>query len=414
MWCRVSWLVILVAAVALDAACVRPVDAAAATTTVGPETSSFLEKLAVKEIRRYFYLRTGRLPEIDFGFKEAGNVGDAVVIGAKNGLPIAIALAMVDDAAFTATAHRLKAEEYVLKSFDQGGRRVVLIIGGDPIGTLYGAYRFAEHLGVRFYLHGDTVPDEQIPPELPKLDEVGKPLFALRGIQPFHDFPEGPDWWNVDDYKAVIGQLPKLRMNFIGLHTYPQGSVGPEPAVWIGRPEDVGPDGKVKASYPARHFTTSNVTGAWGYQPGKTSDYAFGADRLFDRDDYGADYMRDTFPWNKMPPDQCNALFDRMGCVLHEAFTYAHTLGVKTCIGTETPLTIPDAVKERLRASGKNPDDPAVVQEVYEGMFQRIAKTQPLDYYWLWTPEGWRGAVSEAKIKATQADFARQSPPWRR
>ena len=43
----------------------------------------------------------------------------------------------------------------------------------------------------------------------------------LRGIQPFHDFPEGPDWWNIDGYKAVLAQLPKMRMNFFGLHTYP-------------------------------------------------------------------------------------------------------------------------------------------------------------------------------------------------
>ena len=56
------------------------------------------------------------------------------------------------------------------------------------------------------------------------LDETGKPLFDLRGIQPFHDFPEGPDWWNRDDYKAILGQLPKLGMNFFGLHTYPEGT----------------------------------------------------------------------------------------------------------------------------------------------------------------------------------------------
>ena len=111
-------------------------------------------------------------------------------------------------------------------------------------------------------------------------------------------------------------------------------------------------------------------------------------------------------PWNKKSDAEYNDLFDRMGGVLHEAFTFAHTLGVKTCIGTETPLTIPDAVKQRLRAAGKNPADPAVVQELYEGMFQRIAKTHPLDYYWLWTPEGWTwSGVSEAEIKATQADF---------
>ena len=83
-------------------------------------------------------------------------------------------------------------------------------------------------------------------------------------------------------------------MNFFGLHTYPQGGVGPEPLVWIGRPGDVGPDGRVKAAYPSRHFVTSNSPPAWGAQPMKTGDYAFGAAVLFDRDDYGADYMRDA------------------------------------------------------------------------------------------------------------------------
>ena len=104
-----------------------------------------------------------------------------------------------------------------------------------------------------------------MPPGINVVEELGKPLFDRRGIQPFHDFPEGPDWWNADGYKAILGQLPKLRMNFFGLHTYPEGGVGPEPVVWIGRPEDIVPDGRVKASYPSRHFTTLN--GTWGYRP---------------------------------------------------------------------------------------------------------------------------------------------------
>ena len=47
------------------------------------------------------------------------------------------------------------------------------------------------------------------------------------------------------------------------------------------------------------------------------------------------------------------------------------------------------AGQARLKQAGKNPDDPAVVQELYEGMFRRIGQTHPLDYYWFWTPEGW-------------------------
>ena len=115
-----------------------------------------------------------------------------------------------------------------------------MLTGGDDAGTLYAAYRLAEVLGVRFYLHGDVIPDEPMEWKLPDSGRAGAPLFALRGIQPFHDFPEGPDWWNRDDYLAVIGQLPKLRMNFFGLHTYPEERPNAEPTVWIGLPGDMG------------------------------------------------------------------------------------------------------------------------------------------------------------------------------
>ena len=102
-------------------------------------------------------------------------------------------------------------------------------------------------------------------------------------------------------------------MNFFGLHTYPEGGVGPEPLTWIGVPGDVGPEGKVKSSYPSRHFTTAN--GTWGYQAMKTGDYRFGAAALFERDDYGADYMAGMTPWPPTAPT-ANELFDRMGGLL--------------------------------------------------------------------------------------------------
>ncbi|HQH73413.1 MAG TPA: malectin domain-containing carbohydrate-binding protein, partial [bacterium] len=47
-----------------------------------------------------------------------------------------------------------------------------------------------------------------------------------------------------------------------------------------------------------------------------------------------------------------------------------------------------------------------VTRELYEGMFQRVMKAYPVDYYWLWTPEGWiwEGTGAE-EIKATQTDL---------
>jgi hypothetical protein len=385
------------------------VDAApAAMAVVCPRSAPFAENLAAKEIRRYVYLRSGRLLPLENDLPQPGK--ECLIVVAAKDQPLVAGL--LGDAKLREAVRRLAAEQYILKTIARAdGSHIVLVVGGDPVGTLYAAYRLAERLGVRFYLHGDVVPDEPLEPEamthaLLHLDEAGRPLFDRRGIQPFHDFPEGPDWWNTDDYKAILGQLPKLRMNFFGLHTYPQGGVGPEPVVWIGPPGELGADGKVKASYPSRHFITDDVVRSWGYRRMKTGDYNFGAAALFERDNYGADYMEGTSPWAQMSPGQSNELFDRMGALLGDAFSFARRLGVKTCVGTETPLVIPDAVKARLRAAGKNPADPAVVEELYEGMFRRIARTHPLDYYWLWTPEGWTwGAVNQQQIDATRADL---------
>lgn len=372
---------------------------------VCPEHGTFAERLAAREVRRYIYVRTGKLlPIVDK--LQAAPPGSAIVVtfACKMrreyfGLGEHPDLKALSDVP-------LVSDQYRIKTVEHEGRQLLVVCGGYPTGPLYAAYRLAEHLGVRFYVHGDVIPDKQVPLKMPRLDETGKPLFDRRGIQPFHDFPEGPDWWDADGYKAILGQLPKLRMNFFGLHTYPQGGVGPEPAVWIGTAEDFNQDGTVKFSYRSRHFTTGNVTGAWGYKPTKTGDYSFGAAAIFDRDDYGADYMRGMNPWTKMSPEQSSELFNRFGGTLDDVFSFARRLGIKTCIGTETPLVIPTPVRERLKAAGKDPKDPAVVQEVYEGMFRRIMKTHPLDYYWFWTPEGWTwGAVKQQQIDATLADI---------
>ena len=390
-------------AITADSAPAAPNDAPVAV--VAHPRGTFAERLAAKEVRRYVYLRTGKLLPIVDKLQTAPPGGVIVVTFACK--MRREYLGLEEDRGLQPLSEiPLVSDRYLVKTVEHKGRPLVVVAGGYPAGPLYAAYHLAEHLGVRFYMHGDVIPDKRIKLTMPQLDETGKPLFDRRGIQPFHDFPEGPDWWDADGYKAILAQLPKLRMNFFGLHTYPQGGVGPEPATWIGTADDVNPDGTVKFSYRSRHFTTGNPTGAWGYKPMKTGDYSFGAAQIFHRDDYGADYMQGTAPWTKMSPPQSNNLFNRFGGLLNDTFTFARRLGIKTCLGTETPLVIPTPVQQRLKAAGKDPKDPAVVQEVYEGMFRRIMKTHPLDYYWFWTPEGWTWqAVEQGQIDATLADF---------
>jgi hypothetical protein len=348
---------------------------------VCPKEAGFVRALAAREVQRYVYQRTGGLLSIVAAQGTAK--GDAIVIAVDKAMP---------------------AEQFTLKTQPRDGGRVLTITGGSDVAALYGAYRFAEKLGVRFYLDGDVLPDDLIAFAIPDLDETHKPLFELRGIQPFHDFPEGPDWWNADDYKAYFSQLAKLRMNWFGLHCYPEGGVGPEPGVWIGLAEDANADGTVKFSSPSRWASTMR-DGAWGNTATPTGKFAAGASLLFETDAWGPDVHRGHMPEANTPAGR-NEVFNRTAAMFKDAFSHGRALGIKFALGTETPLTIPTAVQERLKEKGLNPKDPNTVRKLYEGMFTRIARCHPLDYYWLWTAEGWTwGKPRPAQVEAVKNDF---------
>ena len=207
-WVTTSWIAVA-----------RADPASTSAAVVCATDAPFAESLAAKEIRRYVYLRTGKLLPLVEALKTDG-AGVLIVVGCKD-RPIIRDL--LTDAKLKTAIESLAPEQYLLRTIEHGGRPIVLVAGGDSIGTLYGAYRLTEHFGVRFYLHGDVVPD---------------------------------------------------------------------------------------------------------------------------------------------------------------------------------------AVKKRLKAAGKDPADPAVVQHLYEGIFQRIIQTHPLDYYWFWTPETWTWqATKQPQIDATLADF---------
>lgn len=369
------------------------------TVTVAPAASP-VETYAAREVRRYLFLRTGELwplhPRVTSGARVER--GASVVVCRRDHLT---ALRVPADAALRRRIAALRPEGYVLQTLGPAPRALTLVCGADDAGTLYGAYRLAERLGTRFHLHGDTVPDEPLRGPLPRVSETGAPLFATRGIQPFHDFPEGPDWWNLEEYRAVIAQLPKLRMNFIGLHTYPEPIA--EPTVWIGAREDADARGRVRFAYPSSYQNTAR--GDWGYAARPTSGFRFGAASLFDRDAYGADVMRGLAPRPRTPGD-CDLLFDRTADLLRGAFSLARALGVQTCVGTETPLTVPATVRERMRAAGVDPTSHAARRALYRGIFARALAAYPVDYYWLWTPEGWTwSGASDEQVKATVDDL---------
>lgn len=281
--------------------------------------------------------------------------------------------------------------------------QIVLLEGESMHGCLYAVYDFLEELGMRFYIQEDVFPGKAQEKKIGELnlDHSKKPLFEVRGLLPFHDFPEGPDWWERENYNRIMMQLTKMKGNFLGYHTYPENEKEPdkmtaEPLVWIGLPKDVEKNGQVKSAYPVQHFRTEGDS--WGYHPGKTSEYLFGLGHFFTEDDMAASYMKHgpgkTYQKNlaasrKEDPEDVSEkyrdIFQKSGLFFADVFQEAHRLGIQNCIGTETPLTIPETLQKRIKSEGGTVEKKAL----YEGMFKRIGQLYPLDYYWMWTPEDW-------------------------
>lgn len=164
-----------------------------------------LTGLAAKELRRYLYVLGLELPLIVNKMPDSGNA----IIAACKGSSLLESYGHVLD--YT----DLGEEGYIL--YGSGtGKDPVILTGNTEISVLYAAYHFLELLGIRFYLHGDTIPEEDCAVDIwnRKINIREIPIFKERGIHPFHDFPEGPDWWNKDDYYAILTQLPKMRANF--------------------------------------------------------------------------------------------------------------------------------------------------------------------------------------------------------
>lgn len=352
-----------------------------------PDNPTYQEQLAAKEIRRYLYLRTDVFLSIEKHVPgQAISTKSIILTGKKNftdfkGQDNFAEIAMDEISGQGYAIHKINNADDVEQLW---------IIGGEDNGLLFGVYYLLEQYGIGFYLYDDVIPENKIDLELIDITTTRNPLFDLRGILPFHDFPEGPDWWDLDDYKAIISQLPKMGMNFIGFHTYPEnhmpGSYKAEPLVWIGLEEDIQPDGRVTSAYPVLHFNTRDTT--WGYSPRRTTTFFYGADKLFERDYYGPEYMENISPWPHKKNENID-IFNNSGIFFGQAFRLAKSLGVRTCVGTESSLTVPDELNERLKSAGVDPGDPKTIKLLYKGIFERIKKTYPLDYYWLWTPEYW-------------------------
>ena len=187
----------------------------------------------------------------------------------------------------------------------------VICTGANELSTLYAAYALAELLGARFHLNGDILPSPQTVSitSILSAKEIYTPRFETRGLNPFHDFPMGPDWWTPDYFKALSTNMAKMKFNFFGFHTYPLflpntslvQNLNTEPMVWVGTAEGydhVSGNVYPEAAYESSWYTTQDFWEPWHpgvkrhnlktYQSTATSTFCCGAAALFSDDCYGS------------------------------------------------------------------------------------------------------------------------------
>ena len=261
-------------------------------------TGSSSGLLAAKELRRYIFVSKGRSTEIT-GSRTAmvsQYCDEEMVYIVHNSHPLVHQSGVrVQLSAMGPEGVRiLSLGRHVTHQGNCTTKNLVVCSGGHKYFHLRCAYRLAEELGVRFALHdhGDIIPDMK--PDsgsllFSNLDIRLDPLFAVRGLQPYHDFPDGVDWWTRDDFKAILTQMNKMGMNFIGFHTYCKTDDYCEPTVWVGLKEDVNDNGTVKKAYRSAYASTLRGS-FWGYTAENTSDYKFGGKLLFEVSDLYMDF----------------------------------------------------------------------------------------------------------------------------
>lgn len=177
---------------------------------VGPQAPP-LEQLAARELAG----QLKQLYDAEVTIEDGLNPGEAavIVLGSPATNPALKPLAG-DWPALTVQGH-------TLRSVTLSGRRALVIGGGSPVATLWGAYELGHHFGIRYMLYGDEFPAKPVPFSIDNFSETLEPKLKLRTWRTVNDFPIGPESWGLAEQERFIRQLAKLKYNRILLSFYP-------------------------------------------------------------------------------------------------------------------------------------------------------------------------------------------------
>ena len=326
-----------------------------------------MEKYAARELQRYLYEISGTLLPIKTDNEAAIDKTSLVVGQSKTNTKIND---FMTAGKFTVGPNDPGEQGYVLKRFTYNDQEVLAIAGSDMTGVLYGVYGLLEdYYGIGFYLGGDVLPDTKSPLTLaPVVDEKKAPEQYIRGFLPWTNFPQSATVYSWEDWKFIIDQMAKMKMNLLNIHNY---------------------SGEAGHNEMFHNFTYNGITSlvwnataksghGWAGPAWDVKEYLFGGADLFDDYDFGADCALHNEGLLNMD------VFRKGSSLFQRVLEYSHSRGVKIALGLDINLIPGDY--------GTTADNPDVVNARTD---QIINDYPDLDYLLSYRSEGLGQQASE-------------------
>lgn len=315
-----------------------------------------IERYAGLELQRYIYQLTGELMMIA-GDRNAIHSPSFIIgtIGSNRKVAELVRTGLVH-----IDGNSLGPQGYLLKKITVEGSPVIVIAGGDAVGSLYGVYGLLDdHYDVGFYFSGDVLLPEKKRLSMPDVNEIKMPSVYIRGFLPWTNFPQSATSYSWEDWKFIIDQAARMRLNFIHIHNYNFGSKD------FGHNEMFHNFGY--KGYLSRVWMPKASTGhAWNCPGWNIGEYRFSAADLFGDYDFGADCALHN---ERLSNEQ---IFAKGVSEFWRVIAYAHSRGVKIGLGLDI-----DVIPDEYRIYGAKADDPEVIKSRVD---QIISDYPDLDY----------------------------------
>lgn len=187
-------------------------------TIVRNDDADELVRFAAEEIQRYVNRLAGFSPEVVGveGWNPRTTTPIILLGSPTNNLLIAEAL---NDASWPG----MSDQGFLLRKTSLRGQPAMIVGAESPVATMWAAYELVERWGVTFTPRGDVFASLPVELNLPDLDLLREPVIRVRGWRGLNCEVNGMEFWGLEDYRRLLGQLAKLKYNTFSVAIYPYG-----------------------------------------------------------------------------------------------------------------------------------------------------------------------------------------------